>query len=53
MELDYEELAAAVAGMREALRAMVAGLVADGFSDEQARQLVVAMYTRETGEEDE
>jgi uncharacterized membrane protein YebE (DUF533 family) len=42
---DYEELARSVENMREIFRAMVAGLIADGFTDEQARALVVSMVT--------
>lgn len=41
--INYEELATAVDEMREALRVMVAGIVADGFTDEQAREIVVAI----------
>ena len=40
----YEELAKALDEIREMLRATVAGLVADGFTDEQARELVVALW---------
>lgn len=38
--LDFEMLAVAVDGIREMTRAMVAGLVEDGFTDEQARAIV-------------
>jgi hypothetical protein len=41
----YEELASGLDDMREVARAMVAGLVADGFSEEQARWLVVGIMT--------
>lgn len=41
--INYEELATAVDEMREALRVMVAGLMADGFTDEQAREIVVSI----------
>jgi len=47
--MDYEELAVAVETMREAFRAMVAGLIEDGFTDEQARQLVVAVFINQGG----
>jgi hypothetical protein len=53
--VDFEALAAGVEQMREAVRAMVAGLVADGFTDEQARDIVAGIW-RSTGrntEEDE
>lgn len=40
--VDYQELAVGIDEMREAIRAMVAGLVEDGFTDEQARIVVVA-----------
>jgi hypothetical protein len=48
--IDYEELAANIEQMREIFRALVAGLIADGFTDEQARALVVAMITRNNDE---
>lgn len=48
--IDYEELAANIANMREAFRAMVAGLVDDGFTEEQARALIVAIMTNRVEE---
>lgn len=51
--IDFEELAAAVENMREGFRAMVAGLVADGFTDEQARALVVAIMTNKRDEDED
>lgn len=51
--IDYEELAASIDAMREAFRATVTGLVADGFTDEQARALVVAIFTNRPSEEGE
>ena len=39
---DYQELADNLDQMREILRAMVAGLIADGFSDQQAREIVLS-----------
>ena len=48
--IDYEELASNIEQMREIFRALVAGLIADGFTDEQARALVVAMITRNNDE---
>jgi uncharacterized membrane protein YebE (DUF533 family) len=49
--INYEELASNIEQMREIFRALVAGLVADGFTDEQARALVVAMTTNQTPDE--
>jgi hypothetical protein len=46
--VDFEALAAGVAEMREAVRAMVAGLMTDGFSEEQARDIVAGIW-RSTG----
>jgi hypothetical protein len=46
--IDYEALAKGVEQMREAVKAMVAGLIADGFSDEQARDIVAGLW-RSTG----
>lgn len=48
--IDFDELAASIETMREAFRAMVAGLVADGFTDEQARAIVVAIMTNKVEE---
>ena len=45
-------MAANIEAMREIYRAMVAGLVADGFTDEQARALIVAITTNQ-GQPDE
>lgn len=42
--IDFEQLATGVEEMREATRAMVAGLVEDGFSDEQAREIVTGLW---------
>jgi uncharacterized membrane protein YebE (DUF533 family) len=52
MGIDYEELAASVEAMREIYRAMVAALVADGFTDEQARALIVAITTNQGGDDE-
>lgn len=38
--IDAEALASAVDVVRETMRAFVAGLVEDGFTDEQARDIV-------------
>jgi len=51
MAIDYEGLANSVEEMREIFRAMVAGLVADGFTEEQARALVVEITTRQVEED--
>ena len=51
--VNFGELAEAIGEMREMYRAMIAGLVADGFSDEQARRIVVAITERKDPEEDE
>lgn len=40
----YEDFAKALDEIRENLRAMVAGLMADGFTEEQARELVVCFW---------
>lgn len=42
--IDYEALATGVDEMREVIRAMVAGLVADGFDDPQARDIVAGLW---------
>lgn len=39
---DYEGLAESVEQLREVVAAMVAGLVADGFTDREARQIIAA-----------
>lgn len=41
---DYEALAANIAEMREVLNSVVAGLVADGFTDREARGIVSGMF---------
>lgn len=48
----FEQFAQAIDEIRELLRAMVAGLVADGFTDEQAREIVTGMW-RSSGEREE
>lgn len=52
MGIDFEELAESIDGMREIFRAMVAGLMEDGFTEEQARALVVEITTRKADEDD-
>lgn len=41
--IDFEDLAQATESMREVLGVMVAGLVTDGFTDEQARAIVTSL----------
>lgn len=43
-ESRYELLARGVDEIREMVRAVVAALVDDGFTDEQAREIVTAIY---------
>lgn len=50
-QIDFEEVAEAIDLMRESIRAMVASLVDDGFTDEQARILVVSVLGNKTGGE--
>lgn len=56
--LDYETLAQAIDATRETVRALVVGLMADGFSDSEARDIVAGLFrnlrrTDEDEEEDE
>jgi hypothetical protein len=53
MGIDFEELAASIENMREIFRAMVAGLMDDGFTEEQARALVVEITTRKVDDDDD
>lgn len=50
--LNYESLAQSVEQVREVMKAMVAGLVADGFSDEQARDIIAGLW-RSAGKPDD
>lgn len=43
---DYTQFAGALDDVREVLRATVAGLVSDGFSEEQAREITAAVMTK-------
>lgn len=45
--IDYEELAESVGVLREILQAIVAGLRADGFTDEQARAMATFIFTNQ------
>lgn len=49
--LDYVEFASALDTIRELLRATVVGLMADGFSEEQARQIATHIITTPSEEE--
>lgn len=49
--INYEEIAKQVENFRETQRALVAGLLADGFTDEQARDIVAGLW-RVTGRGD-
>lgn len=49
--IDYEALATGIGEMREAVGAMVAGLMADGFTDEQARDITAGLW-RSIGRKD-
>jgi hypothetical protein len=42
--VDYGELAEGIENLRESLRAMVKGLMADGFSENQAREIVTGVF---------
>jgi hypothetical protein len=43
--VDYKTLADGIEKLRETLRAMVAGIMAEGFTEEQARDITVAVLT--------
>jgi len=42
--IDFEAVADGVQQMRETVNAMVVALVADGFTDEQARDIVAGLW---------
>ena len=48
---NYAEFASALDTIRELLRATVVGLMADGFSEEQARQIATHIITTPVSEE--
>jgi uncharacterized membrane protein YebE (DUF533 family) len=52
-EANYQALAEGIDEMREMVRAMIAGLVADGFSDEQARAIVAGFFAVMGGKKQE
>jgi hypothetical protein len=43
--IDWSLMAAAIDGLQESLRACVARLIADGFTDDQARAITTAVFT--------
>jgi uncharacterized membrane protein YebE (DUF533 family) len=47
--MDYEEFAAGLDEFREAVQAMVAAFQADGFTEEQARRLIVSAFEMQEG----
>lgn len=50
--MDFNEFAAHLDVVREVLRAQVAGLVQDGFSEEQARAITAGMFNPHPKHED-
>lgn len=42
--IDWEMFAVALAELRESFRAQVAGLIEDGFTDREARQIIVGLW---------
>ena len=42
---DWQQIAAGIEQMRETVRAIVAALIADGFTDREARAMTAAMFT--------
>jgi hypothetical protein len=42
--VDYEQIAQGVDELRETLRVMVAAVMAEGFTDEQARDIVTGLW---------
>lgn len=51
-EMDYNEVAAAVEGLRELGRAIVAGLKSDGFTDREAHRIAAKIMSSETAEDE-
>lgn len=51
--IDFQALAESVDELRETLRAIVAGLVQDGYTEAQARQIVVGMWASQPAEDGE
>lgn len=50
--INFNELAQSVEELREVIRAMVAGLTTDGFTDEQARGIVAGIFMHGKPKED-
>lgn len=44
--IDYSEMAVGVDTLRETLRVMVAAIMAEGFSEEQAREITTGILRR-------
>lgn len=42
--MDYAELALGIDNLRESLRAMTAGVMEEGFSEAQAREIVTGIF---------
>ena len=42
--MDYTELASGIDNLRETLRAMVSGVMQEGFNEEQAREIVAGVF---------
>lgn len=50
--VDYNALAEGLQNLRETLAIMVAGLINDGFSEEQARVIITGVMSHKTEKED-
>lgn len=48
--IDYEQLAQGIEEAREAIRALVAGLREDGFTDREARAIAAGIFANKIGE---
>jgi hypothetical protein len=44
----YEQMAESIDEIRESFRAIVAGLVTDGFTDREARVIIAGIYAAES-----
>lgn len=51
--MDYTELAAGVDQMRETLRSMVAGVMSEGFTEVQARDIVTGIMSANNTKKDD
>lgn len=45
--MDFNELAKGIDDLREGLRAVIAGLIEDGFTDREARRIVAGCFNNE------